>query len=104
MASTAASATSAGPSMSGKPWPRLIDPVRVARSDISLKIVVVNGWRCAPMALRMSLERKGTTLGPPVLELGELAPHGAVGVTVAVDVHVIAGRVGDQLGRRGGRG
>jgi hypothetical protein len=31
--------------VSGKPWPRLIDPVRAARTDISLKMVVVKGWR-----------------------------------------------------------
>jgi hypothetical protein len=31
----------------------LIDPVRAARTDISLKIVVVNGWRWAPRALRI---------------------------------------------------
>src|SRR5687767_8804694 len=31
---------SAGPSVSGKPWPRLIEPVRSASWDISAKIVV----------------------------------------------------------------
>ena len=56
MAAMAASATSAGPSVSGKPCPRLIDPVRTARADISLKIVVVKGWRWAPMPLRMAPE------------------------------------------------
>ena len=37
MASTAASATAAGPSVSGKPWPRLMAPVRTASADISAK-------------------------------------------------------------------
>src|ERR1700738_3732124 len=40
MACTAASATSAGPSVSGKPWPRLMAPVLTAKADISAKIVV----------------------------------------------------------------
>src|SRR6185503_11739666 len=39
MASTAASSTEAGPSVSGKPWPRLIEPVATARADISPKMV-----------------------------------------------------------------
>ena len=40
IAAAAASSISAGPSSSGNPWPRLIDPVRSARADISVKIVV----------------------------------------------------------------
>src|SRR3954454_1253546 len=36
----AASSTSGGPSSSGKPWPRLIEPVATASADISAKIVV----------------------------------------------------------------
>jgi hypothetical protein len=40
MAAIAASITSGGPSVSGNPWPRLIDPVATARADISAKIVV----------------------------------------------------------------
>src|SRR6516165_8225611 len=43
MAATATSRSSSGPSVSGKPWPRLIDSVRVASSDMVAKIVVVNG-------------------------------------------------------------
>src|SRR5690606_24915665 len=39
MAARAASSTSAGPSSSGNPWPRLIAPVRAARADISAKMV-----------------------------------------------------------------
>ena len=49
----AASATSGGPSVSGKPWPRLIDPVRAASADISAKIVVAKGWRTRRMARRL---------------------------------------------------
>src|SRR5215470_6080431 len=40
MAATAASSTSGGPSVSGKPCPRLIEPVATASADISAKIVV----------------------------------------------------------------
>ena len=40
IASTAASSTAAGPSSSGKPWPRLIAPVCSASAVISVKIVV----------------------------------------------------------------
>ena len=34
-----AAITSGGPSASGKPWPRLTDPVRTASADICEKIV-----------------------------------------------------------------
>src|SRR3954454_11059835 len=40
IACTAASSTSRGPSSSGKPCPRLIDPVRSASADISVKMLV----------------------------------------------------------------
>ena len=40
IAAMAASSTSAGPGRSGKPWPRLIEPVATARALISAKIVV----------------------------------------------------------------
>ena len=40
MAAAAAAAISGGPSVSGKPWPRLTDPVVRASADISAKIVV----------------------------------------------------------------
>src|ERR1700761_5793865 len=43
MASTAISLSSPGPSVSGKPWPRLTDPVATASSDMVAKIVVVKG-------------------------------------------------------------
>src|ERR1700744_3550351 len=46
----AARATDSGPSTSGKPWPRLTEPVRTARADISAKIVV-------PMPVRRWLSR-----------------------------------------------
>ena len=38
-AAAAAATTDAGPSTSGKPWPRLSAPVRTASADISLKTV-----------------------------------------------------------------
>jgi hypothetical protein len=40
MASYAASMAEAGPLSSGKPCPRLTDPVRTASADISAKIVL----------------------------------------------------------------
>src|SRR3989442_3555395 len=98
MAAIAASATSAGPSVSGKPCPRLIDPVRTARADISLKIVVVKGCRWAPMPLRIGPEARRTGS-----ELRQLAPHRPAGMGVGVDVDVVGGGVADQLGRRVGR-
>ena len=45
MASAAISLSSSGPSVSGKPWPRLTESVAVASSDMVAKIVVVNGRR-----------------------------------------------------------
>src|SRR6516162_4091350 len=45
IASAATSFSSSGPSVSGKPWPRLTEPVTVASSDMVAKIVVVNGRR-----------------------------------------------------------
>ena len=38
-AATARSTTAGGPSASGKPWPRLTEPVRIASADIVEKIV-----------------------------------------------------------------
>ena len=47
-ADTAAAITDGGPSTSGKPWPRLIAPVRTASADISEKIVGgIERTRCA---------------------------------------------------------
>jgi hypothetical protein len=40
IAAAAAAAISRGPSVSGKPWPRLTEPVVPASADISAKIVV----------------------------------------------------------------
>ncbi len=45
MAATAISRSSSGPSVSGKPCPRLTAPVSVASSDMVAKMVVVNGRR-----------------------------------------------------------
>ena len=47
----------AGPSRSGKPWPRLIDPVATARADISAKIVV-------PRPARRRLSKVGPLCSP----------------------------------------
>ncbi len=44
IAAMAASSTSGGPSVSGKPCPRLIEPVSTASADISEKIVVPKPW------------------------------------------------------------
>ncbi len=44
MASSAAWRTTSGPSVSGKPWPRLIALVATASADISAKIVVPKPW------------------------------------------------------------
>ena len=40
IAAIASARSSSGPSVSGKPWPRLMLPVATARADISAKIVV----------------------------------------------------------------
>src|SRR3954471_18383413 len=51
----AASSTSGGPSSSGKPWPRLMEPVATANDDISAKIVVpkpcIRSTRCGESAI-----------------------------------------------------
>src|SRR5215217_7573169 len=54
IASTAASSTSGGPSVSGKPWPRLIEPVCTASADISAKIVVPKPASLEVRAVRVS--------------------------------------------------
>ena len=41
----AACLTASGPSVSGKPWPRLTEPVAIANADISAKIVVPSPCR-----------------------------------------------------------
>jgi hypothetical protein len=61
MAATAASTTSEGPSVSGKPCPRLTDPVRRASADISVKMVEVNG---ASLAFRMRSGIRTCAAGP----------------------------------------
>src|SRR5215469_6803823 len=72
IASAAARAISAGPSVSGKPWPRLTEPVETASSDISAKIVVPR-----PASLRFSsgrfiwlsdhdLHLASTSIAPPL--------------------------------------
>src|SRR4051794_29516409 len=60
-AATAASSISGGPSVSGKPWPRLIEPVRTAKADISAKIVVPNARMrvtSGSVVMSMSVQRE----------------------------------------------
>src|SRR3954470_1525677 len=67
MASRASSSMNRGPSVSGKPWPRLTDPVEVASADISAKIVVVadrtrsafhaDAMRCTLVARPVRIDR-----------------------------------------------
>ena len=54
IACTAASATSGGPSVSGKPCPRLTDPVASASADISAKIVVPSPSSRRAMSCRVT--------------------------------------------------
>src|SRR5688572_747697 len=54
IASMAASSTALGPSVSGKPWPRLIEPVFRARADISAKIVVPKPESLSVKGVRVS--------------------------------------------------
>src|SRR3954451_17595891 len=78
----AASATTAGPSVSGNPCPRLIAPVRTAGADISAKIVVPNpamrpidvhsGVTHVAIATWLTPERRGLGRG----DFGALADHG----------------------------
>src|SRR6476646_3666515 len=58
IAATAASRTSGGPSVSGKPWPRLTLPVAMASADISAKIVVP---KPCSLAVRYGSRALGTT-------------------------------------------
>ena len=65
IAARAASSISGGPSVSGKPWPRLIAPVLAASADISAKIVVPNSRIRATRGVVMSarLAAPGTADG-----------------------------------------
>src|SRR4051794_13828238 len=58
MAWTAASSTSGGPSVSGKPCPRLTLPVEVASADISAKMVV-------PKPCSLAVRNGALELGTP---------------------------------------
>ena len=69
MAATAASIITAGPSWSGKPWPRLMAPVRSARADISAKMVTPNS--------RSREARTGAAGGPG--GVGRSSPRGVTG-------------------------
>ena len=59
MASTAISLSSSGPSVSGKPWPRLTEFVARASSDMVAKIVVVKG--CSRRVRRASPAARSAT-------------------------------------------
>jgi hypothetical protein len=66
MAVAAASSSAAGPSVSGKPWPRLTLPVRTASADISAKIVVPNPRiRSTSAVAAMSVTRRPYDLFAP---------------------------------------
>ena len=60
MLAAASARSDGGPSVSGKPWPRLIAPVRTASADISAKIVDVYGRiRSTTMAETLAQVRPG---------------------------------------------
>ena len=69
-ASAAAASISGGPSVSGKPWPRLTEPVRTASADISAKIVVPNGRMRATRGSAGIERRHGTSLIEHYLRAG----------------------------------
>jgi hypothetical protein len=50
----------AGPSLSGKPWPRFTAPVAVASAVISAKIVDVNGLNLGTRGLDKGLGTRGS--------------------------------------------
>src|SRR5215210_2588082 len=77
IAAIAASAISIGPSVSGKPWPRLTDPVATASADISAKIVVPRP--CSRSASRSRV--MATPSHGPVMSGSR--PFGGVLLTVA---------------------
>src|SRR5687768_6744636 len=108
-ASTAAASISGGPSVSGKPCPRLTAPVRTARADISAKIVVPNGRiRCTPtskaVVTKVSLAREdelGAGRGGEVARSGLLGHFLAADGEAAVDGAVRPEATGRGDGRQG---
>src|SRR5215217_3029795 len=64
MAATAASSTSAGPSVSGKPCPRLMAPVAIASEVISPKIVVP---KPSSLAVSGDRARAGAVVTPAIV-------------------------------------
>src|SRR5580698_3777111 len=93
MASTATSLSSSGPSVSGKPWPRLTEPVVVASSDMVEKMVVVKGRSrlaryasAAPTRPRVPGRGYGHRLnGVPAPSGGGPAPTGGGRVLTSAD-------------------
>jgi hypothetical protein len=70
MASWTRSITVVGPLRSGKPWPRLTEPVRTASADISAKIVLPT-----PSRRRAARFPDGGVTGPvSIPEVGMLTP------------------------------
>ena len=80
IAATAASITAAGPSVSGKPCPRLTAPVRTASADISAKIVVPKPRRREASAGR---SRAVAMAGSLVTVVPPLPPSRLAGVVLS---------------------
>ena len=87
-------ATLAGPSVSGKPWPRLTEPVASARADISVKIVVPNG------ASRRLSRGRSTALFCGVHAIWPPRVGGCRCWWCAICAHPLAELVGVTLGAR----
>src|SRR6266516_4490890 len=115
IASAATWAILAGPSRSGKPWPRLTDPVTRARADISAKIVVPrpsrrrfsSGRLMSPMTSRGRRLRSAGSGGTTPL----VPPRYALGMRVALcqipgssRPEVNSGRVRDALAQAADQG
>src|SRR5690242_10800536 len=82
-ASAAAASISGGPSVSGKPWPRLIEPVATASADISATMVVPNGRMRATSGSAEVDVVTIPTLRIVLLEDELAAGHGGEGAVVA---------------------
>ena len=107
-AATSAS-SEAGPSVSGKPWPRLIAPVRRASADISAKIVDVNGAiRATSMARTVTrsvvVVTTGTSPGPQALHRGSTCLMHIISERHFVTATLAAGRDRRRRHRPGGGG
>ncbi len=87
------SRTSSGPSVSGNPCPRLIEPVAVASADISAKIVVPNG---ASFGVRGSDRVIGDIVGT--------APRSRAAALAYPRVVAVSGAVGSPASTPAGAG